>query len=333
MILLLGASGYMGRAFANELRRRGHSFVPLTREAFDYTRFDFLFDYMRNIKPAFLINAAGFCGARDEDASESSREKAMLGNALLPQMIARACLMTRTPWGHVSSGSIYSGAKVLEGDQFRIERDLSRPDLCQLFRSAPDRFRGFTELDEPNFSFRCPPCSFYSGTKALAEEAIRDIGQAYIWRAHHPFSDRDEPCNYLSRLQQESPLEDSINSLSHLEDCVGSCVDLWEMKAPFGIYNVTNPGAVTTRQLIEMMHSALKRNRRPVFSKAHADRIVSAQVPRSNCILDASKLLAAGVKIRNVTEALTEAIERLRLGLRSLRVFRTPSLQPPAASL
>jgi nucleoside-diphosphate-sugar epimerase len=33
MILLLGASGYIGRAFANELRRRGDRFIPLTRKA------------------------------------------------------------------------------------------------------------------------------------------------------------------------------------------------------------------------------------------------------------------------------------------------------------
>ena len=65
MILLLGASGYIGRAFASELRRRGHSFIPLTRRAFDYSRFDFLFDYLRTMKPVFLINAASYSGAAD----------------------------------------------------------------------------------------------------------------------------------------------------------------------------------------------------------------------------------------------------------------------------
>ena len=62
MILLLGASGYYGRAFASELRRRGQSFIPLTRKTFDYTRFDFLFDYLRRTKPVFLINAANYVG-------------------------------------------------------------------------------------------------------------------------------------------------------------------------------------------------------------------------------------------------------------------------------
>ena len=60
MILLLGASGYIGRTFADELRGRGHCFIPLTRRAFDYTRFEFLFDYLRTMRPLFLINAASY---------------------------------------------------------------------------------------------------------------------------------------------------------------------------------------------------------------------------------------------------------------------------------
>jgi len=39
---------------------------------------------------------------------------------------------------------------------------------------------------------------FYSGTKALAEEAIRGVGQSYIWRPRMPFNERDETRNLLS---------------------------------------------------------------------------------------------------------------------------------------
>src|SRR5277367_1443233 len=126
MILLLGASGYIGRTFASELRRRGRCFIPLTRRAFDYTRFDFLFDYLRTMRPEFVVNAAGYESPAAAATSESEREKMMAANAILPQMIARVCLMTRTPWGHVSSGSIYSGAKVSDHGSVTIEKDLSR---------------------------------------------------------------------------------------------------------------------------------------------------------------------------------------------------------------
>ena len=49
MVLLLGASGYVAHAFAGELRRCGHCFIPLTRRAIDYTNFELLFDYVRRM--------------------------------------------------------------------------------------------------------------------------------------------------------------------------------------------------------------------------------------------------------------------------------------------
>ena len=51
-----------------------------------------------------------------------------------------------------------------------------------LVESAPEKIHGFTETDAPNFSFRDPPCSFYSGTKALGEEVVGSLtpGQALV---------------------------------------------------------------------------------------------------------------------------------------------------------
>jgi dTDP-4-dehydrorhamnose reductase len=314
MILLLGASGYFGRAFAGELRRRGHAFIPLKRRVFDYTRFDFLFDYLRRTKPVFLINAANYCG-QAASGGGGLREQAMAANAVLPQMIARVCLMTKTPWGHVSSGCIYSGCKVVEDGQERIEKDLGRPEIRKLFVEDPERLKGFTEEDRPNFSFHQPPCSFYSGTKALAEEAIREIAPdgAYLWRMRMPFNEKDEICNLL-RHPPES-VDDAPNSLSHREDCVKACLDLWEARAPFGIYNVTNPGAAAVRSILEGVAR---------FTPGHGTRspehVVSPlQVPRANCILDVSKLLQCGIKIRPVNDALEQSLAGLQAILRGGR--------------
>ncbi|MGP8199928.1 MAG: SDR family oxidoreductase [Limisphaerales bacterium] len=318
MILLLGASGFVGRAFANELRRRGHSFIPLTRRAFDYSRFDFLFDYVRTMRPVFLINAAGYAGTAEGSATREEREKMMAANAILPQMIARVCAMTKTPWGHVSSGDIYSGAKVLEGGTWRTETDLSRPDLRELHDREPERFLGYTELDEPNFSFRNSPSNFYSGTKALAEEAIREIGQSYIWRVRLPFNEKDEPCNWLRRLQRQETIYDHINSISHLEDFIKAALDLWEIRAPFGIYNITNPGAVSTREVAEGLQEVLRPSPRFKFGQAEEDPgRMSSATPQSNCILDVSKLLKAGVESRPVGDAVRDCLERMRLAWRS----------------
>src|SRR2546430_6828446 len=104
MILLLGANGYIGQAFASELRRRGCCFIPLSRSAFDYTRFELLFDYVRKMRPELVINAAGYPGRPNVDACELARAETFRANTLLPQTIARVCPATNTPLGHVSSG-------------------------------------------------------------------------------------------------------------------------------------------------------------------------------------------------------------------------------------
>jgi len=310
MVLLLGATGYIGQAFATELRRRGRLFIPLTRKALDYTNFDILFDYVRKIKPAFLINAAGHTGRPNVDGCESARSDTVQGNTLFPQMVARVCFMTNTPWGHVSSGCIYSGAKVAQNSHVLIEKDLTKPRLRRLFEEHPDRFLGFHELDEPNFSFRSPPCSFYSGTKALAEEVMEDVGQGYLWRLRIPFDEIDHPRNFLTKVQRYSRVYDNVNSLSHRRDFVRACLDLWERRAPFGIYNVTNPGAVTTRQVVDLIEKILKPDRGFRYWKNDREfYTLAAKAPRSNCILDVSKLLGAGVRIRSVHDALRSALQ------------------------
>lgn len=324
MILLLGASGHVGQAFANEMRRRRYAFIPLTRSAIDYTNFDLLFNYVRKMKPEFIINAAGFPGQPNVDACELAREEALFANTLLPQTIARACLMANTPWGHVSSGCIYRGAKLVDGG--KIE-NLEGAKLRRLFAEHPEKISGYSEWDEPNFSFRHAPCNFYSGSKALAEEAIRGVGQSYIWRPGMLFNERKEPKNFLWKIQHYAKVYDGVNSLSHLEDFVRACLDLRELQAPYGVYNVTNPGAVATQHVVEMIQRTLKPDRHFEFWKNDEEFYrFGARSLRSNCVLDASKLLASKVKIRTLEEALEDSLRRWRIAA------RTPVLAGAAAS-
>ena len=250
MILLLGASGYIGEAFAKELQRRKTDFIPLSRKQVDYTRFDLLLDFLKTKKPAFVINAAGYTGKPNVDACELHKADTLQGNTLFPQTVAHACAAAGIPWGHVSSGCIYSGAKIVENGKTRTEKDLTKPELRALVEKSPQSIHGFTETDTPNFSFRDGPCSFYSGTKALGEEAIAGIGQSYVWRLRIPFDEFDNARNYLSKVQRYPKVYDNVNSISHRADFVKACLDTWELRVPFGIYNVTNPGFVTTQHVV-----------------------------------------------------------------------------------
>ncbi|MBA3850463.1 MAG: dTDP-4-dehydrorhamnose reductase, partial [Opitutus sp.] len=141
MIYLLGGSGYVGHAYQALLTRKGIPFRNLRRADFDYTDPARLADLLRREKPHFLINAAGYTGKPNVDACELHKHECLFGNAVLPGLIANACAEAGVPWGHVSSGCIFTGARA-DGS-------------------------GFTETDTPNFTFRTNNCSFYSGTKAL----------------------------------------------------------------------------------------------------------------------------------------------------------------------
>ncbi len=311
MILLLGASGYIGQAFAEALRQRGQAFTALARSQLDYTRYEILLDCLRETKPEFLINAAGYTGKPNVDACEDARADTLAGNTLFPQAVAHACLAANTPWGHVSSGCIFSGAKVLEAGKARIEKDLTKPALKKLLEQMPHSIQGFTETDRPNFSFRDPPCSFYSATKALAEEALAGLGHNYLWRLRIPFDQFDNPRNYLTKIQRYAKVYDNVNSVSHRGEFVHACLDLWERRAPFGIYNMTNPGFITTRQVVEMIEKILKPRRAFEFWQNDEEFYrVAAKTPRSNCVLDSSKLLSAGITLRPVREALEDSLRR-----------------------
>src|SRR5881296_2181109 len=112
MIAVLGASGYIGSAFVEALEEKGWDHVALSRSKIDYTDFQTLLRFLRDGKPEFLINAAGFTGKPNVDACELARAETLNGNVVLPLTIAHASSITGTPWGHVSSGCSYNGAKV-----------------------------------------------------------------------------------------------------------------------------------------------------------------------------------------------------------------------------
>ena len=314
MIILLGGTGYIGEAFQQELRSRGIEYRNLRRSEVDYTKFDVLRQCIQAVKPSFIVNCAGYTGKPNVDACELAKADTLSGNVLLVQTIAHACEAEKISWGHVSSGCIYAGAKVADSNgMLKVESDLTRSDIQALYKKDSGRFHGFTEIDAPNFSFRDGQCSFYSGSKALGEEAIQSVGNSYIWRLRIPFDEIDGARNYLSKVQRYSKVYDNLNSISHRRDFVRACLDLWELQAPLGIYNVTNPGWVSTRQVVSQIESVLKPNKRFEFWENDEEFYrTAAKAPRSNCLLDSSKLASVGVRIRPVEEALDDALTTWR---------------------
>jgi dTDP-4-dehydrorhamnose reductase len=287
MIYLLGGSGYVGQAYQALLTRKGIPFRNLKRSEVDYTDARVLTAALKADKPEFLINAAGYTGKPNVDACELHKAECLFGNAVLPGLIAQACAQTGVPWGHVSSGCIYSGA---------------RPDGS-----------GFQEDDTPNFTFRSNHCSFYSGTKALGEEVLAGQPGVYIWRLRIPFDHIENPRNYLTKLMRYPRLLEATNSISELTEFVAGTFACWEKRVPFGAYNVTNPGAVTTHEVVDYIRQSGVSRKEFVFFKDEGEFMqLAAKTPRSNCVLDAGKLAAVGIRLTEVHEAIARDLRNWR---------------------
>jgi len=295
MIILLGSAGYVGQVFQTQLTGRSVEWEALSGRQFTFANKADLVDSLKTKKASFLINCAGYTGKPNVDACELDKGNCLDGNAILPSVIREVCAEVGIGWGHVSSGCIYAGERPGGG--------------------------GWREDDAPNFSFRQPPCSFYSGTKALGEEVLgwqeADRGaewlawehesepKGYVWRLRIPFNENDGPRNYLSKLQRYENLLQARNSLSHLEDFVEACWSCVEKEVPYGIYNVTNPGSVTTSDVVELILKHGVNNKDYKFFDSEEEFMSkAAKTPRSNCVLDTAKLKSVGIHMRPVQEAL-----------------------------
>ncbi|MDA1069612.1 MAG: sugar nucleotide-binding protein [Verrucomicrobia bacterium] len=281
-IVLIGGSGYVGQAFQEVLEKRGISYRNFSRKEINYYDPQILIEALKAEKPNAVINAAGYTGKPNVDACEADKANCLLGNAGLPGVIREACEELDIPWGHVSSGCIYTGKRA-DGN-------------------------GFREDDTPNFNFRTNNSSFYSGTKALGEEVLQGAKNAYIWRLRIPFDERNNPRNYLSKLLNYEWLLDAENSISQRFEFVDACLDSFVKEIPYGTYNVTNPGSTTARQITSIMKKYGLVHKELKFFDSEEDFMKRAvRTPRSNCTMSSQKLADAGITLTDVNEAIEKA--------------------------
>ena len=285
-IVLLGSGGYVGNAYNQLLLKKDLEVISYpSRKIFDFTDKDKLSNLLDITKPDFVINCAGYTGKPNVDSCETDKNNCLKGNVIFPIDLAEVCSDRKILLGHVSSGCIYTG---------------KRNDGI-----------GFKETDVPNFSFRNNNCSFYSGTKALCEELLSSYNNVFIWRLRIPFNNIDSSRNYLSKLMKYKCLLEAENSISHLNEFVEATFKCYEKEIEPGIYNVTNTGAVITSGVVDLLrnfnmpykeyHYNFYQNEEEFMAKA-------AITPRSNCVLDNSKILSAGIHMSDAYEAVERCL-------------------------
>jgi dTDP-4-dehydrorhamnose reductase len=217
-ILITGATGTLGQAFARICAHRGLPYVLTSRSDLDISDESSIAALLDHHRPWAVINTAGF--VRTWEAAEKVDE-CFKANVTGPEMLARACKLHGMPLVTFSSDLVFDG---------------------QLGRS-------YVERDTP-----APACE-YGRSKAEAEARLLEIdADALIVRTSAFFGPWDRHNFLFNTIEQLKRGEDvfasekTIVSPTYVPDLVHAALDLL-LDDEKGIWHLTNQGAVSWHEL------------------------------------------------------------------------------------
>lgn len=175
----------------------------------------------------------------------------------------------------------------------------------------------FTEEDNPNFE-----SSFYSYTKCRVEDILKHYPQTLILRVRMPVSDDLHPRSFVTKITSYARIVNVPNSHTILHDML-PLIPLLATHGETGVYNFTNPGAISHNEVLEMYKEIVDQGFNwKNFSVEEQAKVVKAD--RSNCALDAGKLMqkvkqyqgeGAEVDVPEIHEAYQKCFGRMRAGM------------------
>lgn len=213
-VLIIGARGTLGRAFAHICCMRNISYVLLSRKDMDIADPAMIDYFFKRHFPWAVINAAGF--VRVDDA-EAQRELCSRENTLGADFLAAACATYKIPLLTFSSDLVFDGEK----------------------RSP------YVESDSAN------PLNHYGHSKHLAEQKVLAANPAALVVRTSAFFGPWDDHNFLAHLfrclkngDSFAAVDDQIISPTYVPDLVNNCLDLLIDEAS-GIWHLANPAALS----------------------------------------------------------------------------------------
>jgi dTDP-4-dehydrorhamnose reductase len=213
-ILITGATGTLGQAFARICERRGLAYHLLSRKEMDIADGDSVRTAFDFYEPWAIINAAGY--VRVDDA-ETDRETCWRENVIGPENLARECALDTVPFVTFSSDLVFDGVK-----------------------GAP-----YIEHDSTS------PINVYGESKAAAEVRVLDqFPAALVIRTSAFFGPWDKfnfvhaVVDTLSHGRPFVAADDAAVSPTYVPDLVNSTLDLL-IDDEHGIWHLANSGVVT----------------------------------------------------------------------------------------
>lgn len=235
-------------------------------------------DLIDKHRPEAIINCIARTGRPNIDWCETHREETMIANVTVPTLLAEACNRKGIQLVQPGSGCIFYGPSPHAADPH--DRDgLGDP--------------GWNEKDFAN------PRSFYSKTKYACDLAIQDYENVCILRIRMPISKDASRRNYLSKIFSYHKVIDTANSMTFMDDLVRA-VDWAIDKRKRGIYHLTYQQPLSAVDFLECYSSHCPSAKYEVINAAQLEKITSA--PRSNCLIDSSKILNDGFEMSGTKE-------------------------------
>lgn len=233
-LLISGASGTLGKAFARICDVRAIPYVLLNRQEMDIANKSSVENVLEKYKPWALINAAGFVRV---DQAESMTETCFRENAEGPAILSSVCHKHGVRFLTFSSDLVFDGK--------------SKSPYMESDAAAPINIYGISK--------------FYAETKVL-----KNNPSALIIRTSSFFGPWDQ-YNFLTLMIEsikkeqifKAP-EDHIISPTYVPDLVNACLDLL-IDGEEGIWHITNPSEIswakfaqTTAEMAQLNTSFIK---------------------------------------------------------------------------
>jgi dTDP-4-dehydrorhamnose reductase len=213
-LLITGATGTLGAAFARVCEHRGLPYCLTSRSELDITDDASIGAAIQRHQPWAIINAAGFVRVAD---AEHERDACLAANAVGPEKLARACVESGLKLVTFSSDLVFDGT-------------LGRP---------------YHEEDLPK------PANVYGLSKARAEQQVLGLGdQALIIRTSAFFGPWDKynfAWHTLNALARGEPVRASRNSEvspTYVPDLCHATLDLL-IDGETGIWHLANQGRLS----------------------------------------------------------------------------------------
>jgi dTDP-4-dehydrorhamnose reductase len=277
-ILITGATGTLGQAFARICAHRGLKHVLTGRADLDITDEASVAAALERYKPWAVINTAGFVRTWEAD---DKFDECLAINATGPELLGRACKAAGMPLVTFSSDLVFDG---------KLGRSYLEPDVP------------------------APACA-YGRSKAEAETRLLAIdGDALIIRTSAFFGPWDrhnflfDTIEKLKRGDEVVASDRTIVSPTYVPDLVHATLDLL-LDDENGIWHLTNQGAVSWHELARDAATAAKLDRKLIRRVRRDDEAEQA---------DTSLTSARGLLLRPLDQALSDFANSSETLLRGL---------------